>query len=116
MGFQILYCIRFIESFLSNRFQKVLLNGQTSEWLPIKACVQQGSILGTPFPLIYIYDLPDNLQPTVKLFTDDKSLSSVVNDDNILGNELNKDLQKYMSEFMSAKCLSIPICIDKLRK
>ena len=30
-----------IESFLSNRFQRVLLNGQTSQWLPVKAGVSQ---------------------------------------------------------------------------
>ena len=30
-----------IESFLSNRFQRVLLNGQTSKWLPVKAGVSQ---------------------------------------------------------------------------
>ena len=29
-------------SFLENRFQRVVLNGQTSEWLPVKADVPQG--------------------------------------------------------------------------
>ena len=29
--------LSFIERFLSNRFQRVLLNGHTSEWLPVKA-------------------------------------------------------------------------------
>ena len=38
-----------IECFLSNRFQRVLLNGQTSEWLPVKAGVPQGTILGRLF-------------------------------------------------------------------
>ena len=31
--------VNLIESFLSNRFQRVLLNGQTSKWLPLKAGV-----------------------------------------------------------------------------
>ena len=35
-----------IDSFLSNRFQRVLLNGQTSEWLLVKASVPQAFILG----------------------------------------------------------------------
>ena len=33
------------ESFIKNRFQRVLLNGQTSDWLPVKAGVSQESIL-----------------------------------------------------------------------
>ena len=35
-----------IDSFLSGRFQKVLLIGQTSKWSQIKAGVPQGSALG----------------------------------------------------------------------
>ena len=41
--------LKLIQSFLSDRFQRVLLNGQTSEWLPVKAGVPQGSILGPLF-------------------------------------------------------------------
>ena len=38
-----------IESFLFERQQSVVLNGQESEWLTIKAGVPQGSILGSLF-------------------------------------------------------------------
>ena len=34
-----------IDSFLSDRFQRVLLNGQTSKWSQVKAGVPQGSVL-----------------------------------------------------------------------
>ena len=61
----------------------MLLHGQISDWLPV-----------TTFFLIYINDLRDKLISTVKLFADDTSLFSVVNDSNISANELNKDLQK----------------------
>ena len=37
--------LKLFQSFLTNRFQRVLLNGQTSEWLPVRAGVPQGSIL-----------------------------------------------------------------------
>ena len=47
-----------IGSFFESRFQRVILNGQTSEWLPVRAGVLQGSIFGRPFFLIYINDLP----------------------------------------------------------
>ena len=46
-----------MESFLSERYQIVFLNGQSSERASIKDGVPQGSTLG-PFPfLIYASDL-----------------------------------------------------------
>ena len=35
-----------MQSFLRERFQRILLNGQSSEWANIKAGVSQGSIPG----------------------------------------------------------------------
>ena len=87
--------LNLIESFLSNRFQRVLINGQTSKWLPVKAGVPQSSILGPLFFLIYIInDLSDELVSTVKLFADDTSLFYVVRDSNISAYELNNDMRK----------------------
>ena len=86
--------LKLIQSFLSNTFQRVLLNGQTSVWLPVKTGVPQGSILGPPFFLIYINDLSENVESTVKLFADDTSLFSVVHNNNTSGEVLNRDLQK----------------------
>ena len=37
--------LKLIQNYLDNRFKKVLLNGQPSEWKPVKAGVPQGSIL-----------------------------------------------------------------------
>ena len=44
--------LELIKSFLSSRFQKVVLNEQTSEWEKINARVSQGSILGPLYSLI----------------------------------------------------------------
>ena len=60
-----------LSNFLSGRYQRVVLNGKSSEWKQIKAGVPQGSILGPLFFLIYINDLPKNLESKPKIFADD---------------------------------------------
>ena len=67
-----------LKIFLSNRFQQVMLNGQCSSWSSVLAGVPQSSILGPLLFIIYMNDLPENLQSTVKLFADDASLFSIV--------------------------------------
>ena len=84
--------LNLLEDYLSNRFQRVLLNGQESSWLPIKAGVPQGSILGPLLFLIYINDLPDGLNSIAKLFADDTSLFSFVQHPNESAKYLNLDL------------------------
>ena len=43
-----------LQSFLSERSQRVAIDGQISEWVGMSAGVPQGSILGPLFFLIYI--------------------------------------------------------------
>ena len=83
-----------LENYLSDRFERVLLNGQASSWRPVLAGVPQGSILGPLLFLIYINDLPNELKFNAKLFADDTSLFTIVKDRtesaNILSNELSE--------------------------
>ena len=84
---------KLFQSFLSDRFQGVVLNGQSSNWLPVPAGVPLGSILGPLLFLVYVNDLLDNLESLAKLFADDTSLFSVYN--LLLSAEImNKDLIK----------------------
>ena len=79
---------------MSGRFQRVLLNGQTSDWETAQAVVPQGSMLGLLFFLIYINDLTDNLNSNVKLFADDTSLFSEICGPLERANALNNYLRK----------------------
>ena len=60
--------------FLKERKQRVVLNGQHSEWSNVSAGIPQGSILGPLFFLIYINDLSDNLSSNPKPFADETSI------------------------------------------
>ena len=81
-----------IQSFLSCRKQRTVLNGQSSNWGDISAGVPQGSILGPLFFLVYINDLAIGLRCNVKLFADDTSLFTVVEDSNTAASDMNHDL------------------------
>ena len=62
--------INILNDFLTNKKQRVVLNGQCSSWVDIRAGVPQGSILGPLLFLIYVNDLPDGLKSECKLFAD----------------------------------------------
>ena len=97
-----------LENYLSGRFQRVALNGQTSSWRPVLAGVLQGSILGPLLFLVYINDLPDGLKSHAKLFDDDTSHFTVVKDKNESANILNDDLQLIPSWSYKCKMLFNP--------
>ena len=78
----------------NNRKQRVVLNGQYSSWASVNAGVPQGSILSPLFFLLFINDLSDNLISNPKLFADDASLFSVVQDITLSAKNLNDDLKK----------------------
>ena len=62
-------------SYLSNRHQKVLINGEASQSLPITCGVPQGSILGPLLFLIYINDMHLAVEfSTTHHFADDTNI------------------------------------------
>ena len=83
-----------LKNYLKNRKQRVVLNGQTSEWRKINSGLPQGSVLGPLLFLIYINDLPDGITSICKIFADDTYLFSKVQEINRSANELNCDLEK----------------------
>ena len=82
-----------IRSFLSEHYQRVVLNGKSSSWKLVLAGVPQRSVLGPLFFRVYISDLADNLVSDVRLFADDASLLTVVYDETVSAQVLNSDLK-----------------------
>ena len=72
--------LRILQNFLNDRYQRVVLNGQSSNWEKVNAGVPQGSILGPLLFLLYINDISNDLECNVKLFADDTCLFSIVHD------------------------------------
>ena len=86
--------LEWIKSYLSNRRQRVVIGGATSEWKYLEAGVPQGSILGPLLFLIYISDITDNISSNMNLFADDSCLMETFTDITAAFTKLNNDLAK----------------------
>ena len=84
--------LKLFQNYLSNRKQRVVLNGSCSDYSSIESGVPQGSVLGPLLFLVYINDLERNIKSNVKFFADDTMLFSIVKDPKISANDLNHDL------------------------
>ena len=105
-----------IKAFLTDRCQGVLLNGKFPYWKLVTTRVPQGSVLVPLFFLIYINDLVDDLSSEAKLFASNTLLFTVVYDEAIAADQLNRDLSIISDEASSGKCSLILIKINRLCK
>ena len=83
-----------IASYLQNRKQVVVVNGQKSDTLDVKAGVPQGSRLGPLLFLIYMNDITDDIESDILIFADDTSLFATGSDPSETASILNSDLEK----------------------
>lgn len=67
--------LKFFKSYLTDRKQRVILDGDCSEWGSTTAGVPQGSILGPLLFLVFINDVTKLVSNSISLFADDTSLS-----------------------------------------
>ena len=67
-----------IENFLTNRRQRVVINGFSSQWKDMISGVPQGSVLGPVLFAIFINDMPQAVTNRIKLYADDAKLYSAV--------------------------------------
>ena len=99
-----------IQAFLLNRKQRVVVGGEKSSWTNVTSGIPQGSVLGPVLFAIFINDLPSCIQSGIKLFADDTKLfrpvASIEDCDN-----LQKDLteaemwaKKWQMKFHPEKC------------
>ena len=106
---------RWIEQLLTGRTQSVVLDGISSDSASVLSGVPQGSVLGPCLFLLYINDIAENLQGTVRLFADDTMIYMVIRSETDAIN-FQKDLdmlceweKTWMMEFHPDKCEIISI-------
>ena len=107
--------LNWIEGFLTHRKQRVVIEGEYSNWVNVDSSVPQGTVLGSLAFLLFINDLPEGVKSTCRLFADDCILYSKVSgpeDANRLQNDLDKLSawqDKWQLGFNAQNCHVMPI-------
>ena len=107
--------INWIQAWLTDRRQRVIVEGEISNWKPVLSGVPQGSVLGPILFLIFINDLDDDLSSKVLKFADDTKVFRTVKTDtdkDTLQDDLTKLVkwsEKWQMLFNFGKCKCIHI-------
>ena len=102
--------INWIEKWLFGRRQRVVVDGEVSNWKAVLSGVPQGSVLGPILFLIYINDLDDDITSKVLKFADDTKVFRKIKSDadrQHLQDDLNKLIEwseKWQMLFNFGKC------------
>ena len=70
--------LKWVEDFLNESRQRVVLNGKYSSWKKVTSGVPEGSVLGPVLFIIYVNDMPDSLNSFCKSFADDTKVYTAV--------------------------------------
>ena len=67
-----------IKAFLTDRRQRVQLEGQSSDWTEVTSGIPQGTLCGPILFLLFINDLPDKILNTIQIFADDTKVYNAI--------------------------------------
>ena len=93
--------LSWIEDFLSDRSQRVVIDGEKSSTALVSSGVPQGTVMGPLLFLVYINDLPGRVNSTTRLFADDCLMYRTISKDEDV-EQLQTDLdslQRWEEEF-----------------
>ena len=84
--------LRWLNIYLENRNQRVVLKDGISEPDNLRGSVPQGSVLGPLLFLLYVNDIADEVLGLCRLFADDTSIGHSAHDEHTLVNLTDIDL------------------------
>jgi hypothetical protein len=110
--------LHWIQSWLQGRQQRVVLNGEASDWSDVVSGVPQGSVLGPLLFLIYINDIDSDLTSRLLKFADDTKLFRAISNQNDIDliradlSKLNDWSNRWLMPFNIDKCKVLHIARD----
>ncbi|KAL7630702.1 UNVERIFIED_CONTAM: hypothetical protein RMT77_019088 [Armadillidium vulgare] len=85
--------LNWIKNWLFDRRQRVVINGECSEWVNVISGVPQGSVLGPILFIVYVNDIDKNVLSNISKFADDTKIGNRItceNDYQVLQSDSNK--------------------------
>ena len=106
---------QWIKSFLTHRKQRVSIKGTFSTWEETTSGIPQGSVLGPLLFVIYINDMPEQINSKIFMFADDTKIFTEIStrsDQDMLQEDIKK-LDKWSNtwllEFHPEKCKQMTV-------
>ena len=107
--------MKWIDSFLCFRQQRVVVNGVKSDWAPVLSGVPQGTVLG---PLLfYINDISSDIESEIRLFADDcVCYREIKDEEDTIFRRLGSWARKWGMRFQPVKCNMMQLTRKRIKK
>ena len=114
--------LKWIDSFLCFRQQRVVVNGVKSDWAPVLSGIPQGTILGPLLFSLYINDISSDIESEIRLFADDCVCYREIKDEKDTM-KLQRDIDrlgswpwKWGMRFQPVKCNMMQLTRKRIKK
>ena len=114
--------LKWIDSFLCFRQQRVVVNGVKSDWAPVLPGVPQGTVLGPLLFSLYINDISSDIESEIRLFADDCVCYREIKDEKDTM-KLQRDIdrlgswaRKWGMRFQPVKCNMMQLTRKRIKK
>ena len=99
--------LSWFQDFLTNRTQRVVIDGQASSWSTVQQGVPQGSLLGPVLFSIYTNDMPSTVSTsTINMYADDTALYASDINPVVAAQSVSEDLSS-INDWCKDNCLLI---------